>query len=154
MATLFRNKIFNEFYFQKYKKMKKLYFNSFTIITIIINLMVLAIVDGALSSLFNGLINYWPISATFNANDVVGCANLFPANGAGYAPDRFGQANGAIRTNSYTSNLYWQAPTGIYFSGDFSVSVWIYKRGCYAWSTIRNLNFVNKFRCHVCLFIK
>jgi hypothetical protein len=114
------------------------------IISIEIFFTVFAAVDCVLPSLLNGLVNYWPITVPFNAKDVVGGANLSPLNGAGYAPDRFGQANGAIRANSQTASLYWQAPTGSYFSSDFSVSFWVYKRTCNTWGTVCNALFLLK----------
>ncbi len=56
-------------------------------------------------------------------SDIVGGADLY--NGVSYSltTDRFGNANSAI----YLNNGYLQVPTGVYFSGDFTVNCEIRK---------------------------
>jgi hypothetical protein len=48
--------------------------------------------------------------------------------------DRFGNANGAMVRTSLSS--YWQAPDGVYFSGDFTVTSWIILRQS-TWTDLR-----------------
>jgi hypothetical protein len=62
--------------------------------------------------------NYWPMS---NLSDVVGGANLFGGSNFMFTSDRFGAQNAAI----YFNQGYLQVPTGVYFSGDFTVTTWI-----------------------------
>ena len=54
-------------------------------------------------------------------NDVVGGANLFGGSNFMFTSDRFGAQNAAI----YFNKGYLQVPTGVYFSGDFTVTTWI-----------------------------
>jgi hypothetical protein len=72
------------------------------------------------------LINYWPMS---NLSDVVGGANLYGGSNYSFASDRFGSPNSAI----YFNKGYLQVPEGVYFSGDFTVSVWIYLKSYQPW---------------------
>jgi hypothetical protein len=65
------------------------------------------------------LINYWPMS---NMSDVVGAANLYGGSSYSFVLDRFGSPNSAI----YFNRSYLQVPAGVYFSGDFTVTAWIY----------------------------
>jgi hypothetical protein len=65
------------------------------------------------------LINYCPIN---NLSDVVAGANLFGRLNYSFIYDRFGNANSAI----YFNNGYLQGPPGVYFSGYFTDTVWIY----------------------------
>jgi hypothetical protein len=57
-----------------------------------------------------------------NLSDVVSEANLFGGGNYSFVPDRFCTPNSAI----YFNKGYLQVPEGIYFSGDFSVTAWIY----------------------------
>jgi len=66
-----------------------------------------------------GIINYWPMN---NLIDLIGGANLFGGSSYSFVPDRFGVANSAI----YFNHGYLQVPAGVYFSGDFTVTAWIY----------------------------
>jgi hypothetical protein len=93
-----------------------------------------------LSGVTKGLVNYWPVTANYSASDLVGVGNLTAVSGASLGSNRFGQANESIQMNSTSGHYFWQAPIGSYFTGDFSVSVWIYKRSCSAYQTIRNIS--------------
>ena len=66
-----------------------------------------------------GLINYWPMDN--NSTDIIGNANMYNGYNVQFVSDRFGNQNSAIRF----SKGYYQVPSGVYFDGDFSVSVWI-----------------------------
>ena len=81
------------------------------------------------------LINHWPMSSL---SDVIGRASLFKGSNYSFVSDRFGIPNSAI----YFRNGYLQVPEGVYFSGDFTVTVWIYLKS-YQWSS-RIFNFGNK----------
>ncbi len=63
--------------------------------------------------------NYWPMS---DLNDVVGGANLYGGSSYSFTYNRFCSPNSAI----YFNNGYLQVPPGLYFTGDFSVVIWIY----------------------------
>jgi len=65
------------------------------------------------------LINYWPMN---NLSDIVGGANLFEGFSYSFALDRFCLPNFAIHFNQG----YLQIPEGVYFSGNFTVTAWIY----------------------------
>ena len=71
----------------------------------------------------NSLINYWPMSSL---NDLVGGATLFGGSNYSFVEDRFGTPNSAI----YFNNGYLQIPSGVYFSDDFTITVWIYLKSC------------------------
>jgi hypothetical protein len=57
-----------------------------------------------------------------NLSDVVGGANLFGGSSYSFVPDKFCSSNSAI----YFKLGYLQVPAGVYFSGDFTVTAWIY----------------------------
>jgi hypothetical protein len=65
--------------------------------------------------------NYWAVIGGSYA-DYIGIYPLTPVGGVALVSDRFGNAQGAFQT---VSNSYAQAPSGIYFSGSFSVTVWV-----------------------------
>ena len=68
----------------------------------------------------SGLVNYWTFCSSLN--DVIGQATLFGANNATLVSDRFGQPSSAL-------NLQFgfvQAPTGVYFTGDCTVTAWVF----------------------------
>ena len=65
------------------------------------------------------LSNFWPMN---NLSDIIGGANLYEGFSYSYAPDRFCLPNEAI----YFDSGYLQVPQGIYFSDDFTFTVWIY----------------------------
>ena len=75
------------------------------------------------------LINYWPMS---NLSDVVGGANLFGGLNYSFVSDRFGSPNSAI----YFNKGYLQVPEGVYFSGDFTFTAWIFLKSYQSWSRI------------------
>ena len=57
-----------------------------------------------------------------NLSDVAGGANLFGGANYSFVPDRRCSAKSAI----YLNRGYLQVPEGVYFSGDFTVTAWIY----------------------------
>ena len=48
-------------------------------------------------------------------------ANLFGGSNAGFSTDRLNSASSALNLN----NGYLQAPSGKYFTGDFTISMWL-----------------------------
>ena len=68
-----------------------------------------------------GLINYWPFNG--NYDDVIGGANLFGGQNFTLSGDRNGMTSSALELGSIG---YLQAPSGVYFNGDFSVTCWFY----------------------------
>ena len=66
-----------------------------------------------------GLTNVWNFNG--NLKDSFTGSNVSDANWFSYVTDRYGSANGAIFFNSG----YAQAPSGVYFGGDFSVVAWV-----------------------------
>lgn len=85
------------------------------------------------SSLSTGLLLYYPFNA--NANDASGNGlNGTMIGGVTATTDRFGNPGGALQFNG--TNGYVDAPDGVYFNGDFTVSCWV-KVNTYAnWSRI------------------
>jgi hypothetical protein len=67
----------------------------------------------------NGLVNYWPID--YHVNDTVSKANMYNGVNVEFVEDRFGNPNSAIR---FTEG-YYQVPSGVYFNGDFTISLWV-----------------------------
>jgi hypothetical protein len=67
-----------------------------------------------------------------NLSDVIGGANLFGGSSYSFVPDRFGSPNSAI----YFNKGHLQVPSGVYFSGDFTVTAWIYLKSYQYWSRI------------------
>jgi len=67
-----------------------------------------------------------------NLSDVVGGANLFGGSSYSFTTDRFGTPNSAI----YFNQGYLQAPSGVYFSGDFTVTAWIHLKSYKYFSSI------------------
>ena len=65
-----------------------------------------------------GLINYWPMDN--HVNDTVGGAHMYNGYNVDFVSDRFGNPNSAIRF----AEGYHQIPPGVYFKGDFTVSLW------------------------------
>ena len=74
-----------------------------------------------------GLQNYWPIVS--NTNDIVGGAHMYGPVNAALTNDRFNNPNSAIHLNVG----YYRLPSGVYFSGDFTVTVWAYIIGITRW---------------------
>jgi hypothetical protein len=67
-----------------------------------------------------------------NLSDVVGGANLYGGSNYSFTFDRFCSANSAI----YFNKGYLQVPEGVYFSGDFTVTAWIYLKSYQSYSRI------------------
>jgi hypothetical protein len=72
-----------------------------------------------------------------NLSDVVGGANLFGGSSYLFTYDRFCSPNSAI----YFNRGYLQVPAGVYFSGDLTVTAWIYLKSYQSWS--RTFDFGN-----------
>ncbi len=74
-----------------------------------------------------------------NLSDVVGKADFL--NGANYSfvPNRFCNPNSAI----YLNFGYLQAPTNVYFSGDFTITGWVNLIYSRQWTLSDILNFAN-----------
>ena len=70
-----------------------------------------------------GLQNYWPIINS-NVKDKVGTADMYAGVNVSFAYDRFNNTNSAI----YLKNGFYSLPTGVYFCGDFTFSIWAYFR--------------------------
>jgi hypothetical protein len=75
-------------------------------------------------------VNYWPIQN--NTLDIKGTAHLYNGVNATFTTDRFQNENSAIRL----TYGYYQAPAGVYFSGDFTLSVWIRLTKIISWARI------------------
>ena len=73
--------------------------------------------------------NYWPMS---NLTDVVNGANLFGGSSYSFTCDRFGSENSAI----YFNKGFLEVPSGVYFSGDFTFTAWIYLKSYQSLSRI------------------
>jgi hypothetical protein len=67
-----------------------------------------------------------------NLTDLIGGANLFGGSSYSFVPDRFCSLNSAI----YFNRGYLQVPAGVYFSGDFTVTAWIYLKSYQYYSRI------------------
>ena len=67
----------------------------------------------------NGLVNYWPIDN--HVNDTVSKANMYNGVNVEFVEDRFKIPNSAIR---FSGGSY-QIKPGVYFNGDFTISVWV-----------------------------
>ena len=74
-------------------------------------------------------INYWAMN---NLSDVIGGANLYGGSSYSFVPDRFCSPNSAI----FFNNGYLQVPSGVYFSGDFTVTAWINIKSYQSYSRI------------------
>ena len=72
-----------------------------------------------------------------NLSDVIGGANLYGGSSSSFVPDRFNLTKSAILFNQG----YLQVPSGVYFSGDFTVTAWVYLISYQTFSSI--LNFGN-----------
>ena len=66
------------------------------------------------------LINYWPIKNS-SINDFAGSANMTYGPNVALTSDRFNNPNSALDFQSGYNSI----PSGVYFNGDFTVSVWI-----------------------------
>jgi hypothetical protein len=92
------------------------------------NIAYWSILDSRLTG-YQLLTNYWPMS---NMSDIVGGANLYGGLNYSFVPDRFCSANSAI----YFNQGYLQVPPGYYFTGDFTVTAWIYLKSYQYYSRI------------------
>ncbi len=85
------------------------------------------------SSLTTGLILHYPFNA--NANDASGNGlNGTMIGGVTAVNDRFGNPGGALQFNG--TNGYVDAPDGVYFNGDFTVSCWVKVNTYTSWSRV------------------
>ena len=66
-----------------------------------------------------GLTNYWPIKG--NINDFVGTAHMIYGSNNSLTSDRLNNVNAAL---NFASG-YNSVPPGVYFKGDFTISLWI-----------------------------
>jgi len=80
--------------------------------------------------------NYWPMS---NLNDLVGDANLLDGLNYSFVSDRFNNPNSAI----YFNNGYLKIPSGLYLTGDFTVTFWLQIKLYKRWAHI--FEFGNEF---------
>ena len=67
-----------------------------------------------------------------NLSDLIGGANLFDGSNYSFTYDKFCSQNSAI----YFNKGYLKVPAGVYFSGDFSITAWIYLKSYQMWSKI------------------
>jgi hypothetical protein len=67
-----------------------------------------------------------------NLTDIVSGANLYNGKNYSFKADRFGNPKSAI----YFQNGYLQAPSGVYFRGDFTFTAWINIQSYQAYSRI------------------
>jgi len=77
-----------------------------------------------------GLINYWPIKN--NMDDYVGSSHMTYAANNYFSSDRFNNTNSALNF----VNGYNIVPSGVYFNGDFTVTLWISYNQMIDWSRI------------------
>ncbi len=66
------------------------------------------------------LLNSWSFNGDYT--DSVGGANVIDGSNYGLTNDRYGNANSVLNL----TNGYVQLPPGVYFSGPFTVTVWVY----------------------------
>jgi hypothetical protein len=70
------------------------------------------------SAINDNLIHHWPMNN--NYNDIIGGKTLINPVGVSFITDRLNSPSSAISINYG----YIQAPAGVYFSGDFTVTTW------------------------------
>jgi hypothetical protein len=70
--------------------------------------------------------NYWPIGSG-EVTDMIGGQSASSQSPL-FVADRFGAVNGAIRVNSAATS--WQLPVDIYYQGDTTITMWVYKKSC------------------------
>ena len=70
-------------------------------------------------SVNENLIHYWPFRG--DLNDVVSGAHLAEGQNVSFVQDRNNNANSALSLN----DGFVQAPPGVYFNGDFTISAWV-----------------------------
>jgi hypothetical protein len=76
-------------------------------------------VSSGSSSRKNSLVHHWPLNG--NLKDLVSGANLTVGKNAGFTRDRNGNKNGALALQ----NGFLQAPPGVYFEGNLTISAWV-----------------------------
>ncbi len=67
-----------------------------------------------------------------NLSDMIGIAHLFNGFNYSFVEDRYGNLNSSI----YFQNGYLQVPPGVYFSYDFTFTVWIKLKSFKAYSRV------------------
>ena len=78
-----------------------------------------------------GLINYWPIRNS-SINDFAGSANMTYGQNVSLTTDRFENPSSALDFKSGFNTV----PSGVYFNGDFTFTVWIYYNENVIWTRI------------------
>jgi hypothetical protein len=76
------------------------------------------------------LVNYWPFNG--DSVDVIGNANLTAGANVSFVPDR----NGNVNSATYLNSGYYNAPPGVYFSGDFTLTAWVNLQQMAYWQRI------------------
>ena len=71
------------------------------------------------SSINSYLTNHWPFNNDFN--DIIGGATLYNPVSCSFTTDRLNTQSSAL----FLNRGYVRAPTGIYFNGDFTMTVWV-----------------------------
>ncbi len=69
----------------------------------------------------SGLQNYWPI-VNGTTKDIIGGADAFCNGRPKFSQDQFNSSKSALRVSN--NHSFFAVPPGIYFSGDFTVTVW------------------------------
>ena len=72
-----------------------------------------------MSSINANLINHWPFNN--NLNDIIGGSHMINGINYVFSTDRLNTPYSAV----YLNDGYIQIPDGIYFNGDFTISVWV-----------------------------
>lgn len=72
-----------------------------------------------MTSINSNLVNYWPFNN--NLNDIIGGANMFNGISYSFSNDRLNTPSSSI----YLNNGYLQVPDGVYFNGDFTITLWL-----------------------------
>ena len=76
------------------------------------------------------LISYWPFNGELI--DVVRGKNMIIRKSASFSEDKNGKISSALDLNVG----YVQAPEGVYFEGDFTITVWVFLRSVLYWARI------------------
>jgi hypothetical protein len=71
------------------------------------------------SSINAYLTNHWPFNN--NLNDIISRADLYGGSNYSFTTDRLNSKLSAL----YLNQGFLRAPTGVYFNGEFTISVWI-----------------------------
>lgn len=72
------------------------------------------------------LTSYWPIINQATTNFITG--ESLVSNSPLFGTDQYGLADGTLKI--IDGNSIWQAPSGVYFPGDFTVIAWIKPYSC------------------------